>query len=362
MMDIFYRFDSVLNLPSILLLLNLPHGYVTFRFIYIVLQVMMMASVSPSLSGVLSSTILNSSRAPRIFSSVDGSRLAPLIYFSSSSASVSSSTSTVSATGFLSTSRLSRVSLTSHYVNTRTHIRDVQRRGSAFLFSTSSSSSSSSSSVAVASSPIICAECSAKASPSPHYAFFCAECAAILPVDRSKTYFQVLNTSATYDVDARALSLFKRHLMKKLHPDKFAGSSPGQLRLAEDQSALVNEAAAVLSNPYERGVYLLKINGSEIGEGTKPELGKEFLMELMELNEEAEELAEAAEAEKMMKRVARIVASMERELSEAFSGGSFEHASTFYTTFDLDEAKIILEKIKFFLNLEDKLREKLTGL
>jgi len=208
---------------------------------------------------------------------------------------------------------------------------------------------------------IVCPECSTEVvSSDSKYSFFCAECLTILPVDRSKNYFQVLNTPVTYDVDPRAVALFKRHLMKQLHPDKFAGSAPEQLRLAEDQSALVNEAASVLTNPYQRGVYLLKINGAEIEEGTNPELGQEFLMELMELNEEVDELSNSSDAEKMMKKIQRVVGSMERDLSEAFTGGCF--ASSTYTTFELSEAKTILEKIKFYLNMEDKIREKLTGL
>ena len=207
---------------------------------------------------------------------------------------------------------------------------------------------------------IVCPECEKEISTSDSkYSFFCDECLSILPVDRSKNYFQVLNTPATYDVDPRAVAIFKRHLMKQLHPDKFAGSDPELLRMAEDQSALVNEAASVLTNPYQRGAYLLKINGDEIEEGTNPDLGHEFLMELMELNEEAEEASDAAEVEKLMKKIRLIVGSMERELSEAFSGGSF--AASTYTTVDVSEAKIILEKIKFFINLEEKLREKLTG-
>ena len=208
--------------------------------------------------------------------------------------------------------------------------------------------------------PIICPECEKEISDAK-YSFFCDECLSILPVDRSKNYFQVLNTSATYDVDARAITIFKRHLMKQLHPDKFAGADSEVLSMAEDQSALLNEAASVLTNPYRRGVYLLSINGAEIEEGTNPDLGNDFLMELMELNEEVDSAREAAEVEKLMKKVERVVGSMERELSEAFSGGCFAASST-YTAVDLSEAKLILEKMKFFINFQEKLRDKLTGL
>ena len=121
----------------------------------------------------------------------------------------------------------------------------------------------------------------------------------------------------------------------------------------------VNEASSVLSNPYQRGVYLLKLGGVEIEEGTNPQLDQGFLLELMELNEEAEEVGDSEQADKMMKRIQRVVGSMERDLSEAFSGGSF--GSSTFTAFDSAEAKIILEKIKFYLNLEDKLRDKMTG-
>ena len=99
-------------------------------------------------------------------------------------------------------------------------------------FSTSSSLSSS---------PIVCPECAAEASSDSRYSFFCSECLSILPVDRTKSYFQVLNTPATYDVDPRALVIYKRHLMKQLHPDKFVREEPEVMKMAEDQSALSME-------------------------------------------------------------------------------------------------------------------------
>jgi len=133
------------------------------------------------------------------------------------------------------------------------------------------------------------------------------------------------------------------------------------MKMAEDQSALVNEAASVLSNPYKRGVYLLHLKGVEIEEGTNPKLGQDFLMELMELNEEAEAVKDSKEAEKMLKRIQIVIGSMERDLSEAFLGGSYgdsTFADTPYRQLDPEEAKMILEKIKFYLNIDEILRKK----
>jgi len=203
-----------------------------------------------------------------------------------------------------------------------------------------------------------CAECQAVPTETVYH-FFCPSCQSIMPIDTTKTYFEVFNTPVTYDVDNRTLVIQKRHLLNKLHPDKFAQSeNENELKRAEDQSALVNEAATILINPYNRGIYLLELYGEKIEEGTNSKLDNEFLMELMELNEEVEQLKDAAESKKLLQKINRIVKNMDRELSETFHGGNFEEKET---TVNIEDAKMILEKIKFYLNLEEKLKDMLLN-
>lgn len=53
-------------------------------------------------------------------------------------------------------------------------------------------------------------------------------------------------------------------------------------------SSLINKAYNTLSNPLERGLYMLSLNNVSIPEGTTS-LEPEFLMEIMERNERVEE-------------------------------------------------------------------------
>lgn len=57
--------------------------------------------------------------------------------------------------------------------------------------------------------------------------------------------------------------------------------------ISEEFSSVVNKAFSTLSNPLERGLYLLSLHGVSIGEGNT-DVDKVFLMEIMERNEEIE--------------------------------------------------------------------------
>jgi len=61
-----------------------------------------------------------------------------------------------------------------------------------------------------------------------------------------------------------------------------------ELTHSENHSAILNQAYSTLMKPLDRGLYLLKLEGISIKEGTI-EMDPGFLMEIMELNEKLEE-------------------------------------------------------------------------
>nr|XP_044988709.1 iron-sulfur cluster co-chaperone protein HscB isoform X4 [Jaculus jaculus]XP_044988710.1 iron-sulfur cluster co-chaperone protein HscB isoform X4 [Jaculus jaculus] len=113
---------------------------------------------------------------------------------------------------------------------------------------------------------------------------------------------------------------------------------------SEKHSTLVNEAYKTLLAPLSRGLYLLKLQGIEISEGTDYEIDSQFLMEIMEINEK---LA-GAPSEAAMEEIEATVRAKQKELTDnvnrAFEQGDFE------------KAKEILTKMRYFSNVEEKIK------
>ena len=57
-----------------------------------------------------------------------------------------------------------------------------------------------------------------------------------------QTYFQLFDLPEQFALDEALLGEHFRQLQHKLHPDRYAASSPQEQRVAVQYSALVNEA------------------------------------------------------------------------------------------------------------------------
>jgi len=90
--------------------------------------------------------------------------------------------------------------------------------------------------------------------------------------------FQVLGVEVRFDLSSRDLRAAWMRRASVAHPDA-AG--------AVDESARVNDAMRVLSDPIQRARALLELRGA--AEVEAPSLSPEFLLEMMELRERADE-------------------------------------------------------------------------
>lgn len=131
--------------------------------------------------------------------------------------------------------------------------------------------------------------------------------------------FQTLGVEARFDLDRAVLEERHRALSKALHPDKHAGASASERRLALSRAIEVNEAFRALKDPIKRAEQLFVLAGVEVGETREPKPSPALLMEMMEAREE---LAEAARA----KDVARVralgagMAARRRSAEDALAG------------------------------------------
>lgn len=106
-------------------------------------------------------------------------------------------------------------------------------------------------------------------------------------IDFSRNYFDLFGLPPAFRFDAAELDRAYRQLQSNVHPDRFAGASDADKRLALQSSARVNEAYRTLSNPVQRAQYLLHLHGVDAVSETDTALPLAFLERQLERREQA---------------------------------------------------------------------------
>ncbi|XP_045682817.1 iron-sulfur cluster co-chaperone protein HscB isoform X2 [Phyllostomus hastatus] len=146
--------------------------------------------------------------------------------------------------------------------------------------------------------------------------FFCPQCRALQPPDPTRDHFSLMDCNRSFRVDTTKLQHRYQQLQRLVHPDFFSQRSQ------------------------------LKLHGVEIPEGTDYKMDRQFLMDIMDINEK---LAEA-QTEAAMKEIECIVRAKQKELTDSVSR-AFEQD-------DFEKAKEILTKMRYFSNVEEKIKLK----
>lgn len=110
-------------------------------------------------------------------------------------------------------------------------------------------------------------------------------------------HFELFGLPATFAIDIDALDDAYRALQTEVHPDRFAGGSDAERRVALQTSTRVNEAYQALKDPVERARYLLALRGVDAFDETDTSLSVEFLEEQLARRERAAEAAEEGDVE-----------------------------------------------------------------
>lgn len=179
--------------------------------------------------------------------------------------------------------------------------------------------------------------------------FFCEDCNALQKPNKNYNYFHLLGLSETFDVNPGELTTKFRQLQGVLHPDKFSNASDDEKEFSADISSLVNKAFRTLSNPLDRGLYLLELHGVAILE-ENTSFNKEFLFEIMELNEELESISNIVELKAFHSKNKEMLNSIQKKVSELF------------TSQEIPNARTALMEMKYYVTLEEKIKEKLLQL
>ncbi|XP_015789477.1 iron-sulfur cluster co-chaperone protein HscB, mitochondrial-like [Tetranychus urticae] len=174
----------------------------------------------------------------------------------------------------------------------------------------------------------------------------CTNCLAPQLNHPELNYFTVFNLKATYDVDVPEIRQRFLDLQKILHPDKYSNRSLEEQYTSLDLSTFVNKAYKVLQNPYKRGIYLLKLNGihREEREGNTV-MDPDFLEDMLSINE--------AVLESSIEGLEKIRSDVQSKVNHLVSS-----ISRSFQTNSLQEVELLLNKLKFYVNILDKITEK----
>jgi molecular chaperone HscB len=134
--------------------------------------------------------------------------------------------------------------------------------------------------------PALCPGCGQP----PGSTLACLQCGRVLEEPAGATHFQRLGAPAAAGVDRAALERTYLRLSRLLHPDFHGGADARLLDLAVANSALLNEAYALLGDDEARAEYLLSLHDAGALERWKA-LPPAFLAEAMERSEAVEEAA-----------------------------------------------------------------------
>lgn len=115
--------------------------------------------------------------------------------------------------------------------------------------------------------------------------------------------------------------------------------------VAENQSAFINKAYKTLMKPLTRGLYLLELKGDPLDEKNNA-VDMNFLSEIMEMNEELMEASDHPEViEDIEKTNTKKMEDCIKVVSDAFK------------VENIPKAKEYLIRLKYFTNIDDKLKE-----
>src|ERR1700761_4360571 len=109
----------------------------------------------------------------------------------------------------------------------------------------------------------------------------------------TRNYFEFFDLPQNLAIDLRDLEKRFYDLSRKYHPDVNARKGPAERAEAEEATAILNDAYRTLRDPIKRAMYLLKLEGFDIGEQGTKDVPPELLEEMFELNMALEELLES---------------------------------------------------------------------
>ncbi|XP_076330428.1 iron-sulfur cluster co-chaperone protein HscB-like protein, mitochondrial isoform X2 [Tachypleus tridentatus] len=138
-------------------------------------------------------------------------------------------------------------------------------------------------------------------------------------------------------------------MLHMVHGHRQLSSTIKEKLYSQGQSAIVNRAYQTLQRPLNRGLYLLRLVGCPLEE-EEINMEQEFLTQIMEFNEQISEITDLSELEAVANQISHILQEMVTSVQLAFRENR------------LEDAKIMLTKMIYFTNIEDKIKDTVIAL
>ncbi|MCD8536650.1 MAG: Fe-S protein assembly co-chaperone HscB [Burkholderiaceae bacterium] len=103
-------------------------------------------------------------------------------------------------------------------------------------------------------------------------------------------YFELLGLARGFEIDPQDLESRWKERAAAVHPDRFAGASDAEKRVAMQWSASINEAYRVLRDPLRRAQYLCELAGHPTENQPNVAMEMSFLMQQMQWREALEDI------------------------------------------------------------------------
>jgi molecular chaperone HscB len=134
----------------------------------------------------------------------------------------------------------------------------------------------------------------------------------------TRNYFEFFDLPQNLAIDLKELEKRFYALSRKYHPDVHARKGAAERAEAEEATAILNDAYRTLRDAIKRAMYLLRLEGFDIGEQGTKDVPPELLEEVFEFNMALEE-ADAAQIEAARENFERMQAAIDNEVEQKFA-------------------------------------------
>jgi molecular chaperone HscB len=134
----------------------------------------------------------------------------------------------------------------------------------------------------------------------------------------TRNYFEFFDLPQNLAIDLKDLEKRFYALSRKYHPDVHARKGLRERAEAEEATALLNDAYRTLRDPIKRAMYLLKLEGFDIGEQSTKDVPPELLEEVFEFNMALEE-ADGAQIETARQNFETMQTGIDAEVEQKFA-------------------------------------------
>ena len=164
-----------------------------------------------------------------------------------------------------------------------------------------------------------------------------------------KTHFELFGLQPVFDLPQPDLDDRFRRYQAAVHPDRYAGGSDAERRLALHLAANGNEAYRVLSDPTSRAAYLCELNQAPIDAERNTAMPADFLVRQLEWREAIEEVRQQGDRGAALELAARLAGERNETLAQVRDLIDLRR--------EYPKAAMLVRQLMFYDKLQSELRQ-----